>query len=125
MTTPSIVQKSLTELSELDYYYYHLSVVEVFMPSPLTPKLKELLACFMMVGKDNPATIFDTRNRKTVRNILKGKSQASISNQLDQLHSRGYLKKVGAHRYSLIPNLLPSDSGLQVYQIKLKQKMYE
>jgi len=116
----NVVQKTVRELNELQYHIMHISMVEMFMPHPLTPRQKEVLAHFMCLEKRRDV-MFLTKNRKTVLKLLGNKSQAYLSNLLGELEEKKYLVKENG-TYIINPVLVPHHSGKQVYQFKFEAK---
>jgi len=117
-----IIQKTLQK-SGKEYYKTHLNIINEFIPTRLTEKEIDVLACFMSL---EPSIIeedmFNTLARKMVKEQLDNLSAASLSNHLRSLIDKGYLiKNEITNRLKIIDNLFPHDT-MQGYQFKLVRK---
>lgn len=115
-----IIQKSILQLKGAEYYIYHLSIINPFLPVELTPKEREVLGTFMsfkgeLASKDR----FGTSFRKEVKRML-SMSDGGLSNHLISLKNKGAIKQ-GLHSLEIAPILFPEEKQ-QNYQFKIVQE---
>lgn len=116
-----IIQKGIIGLKDAQYYIYHLSIINPFLPVELTPREREVLGTFMsfkgdLAEKDR----FGTSFRKEVKNILK-MSDGGLSNHLSSLKDKGAIKEELGGVIVIAPILLPEEKQ-QFYQFKIVQE---
>lgn len=113
-----VIQKQLT-LGRNDYYVKHLSIVNVFLPTELTPKEIEVLAAFMSMEGDIASDRFGTSARKLVKRQLRI-SSGGLGNYMKSLKTKGFILNSDG-----IPTILPilhPQPIEQGYMFKLKRK---
>jgi hypothetical protein len=116
-----IIQKGIVGLKEAQYYIYHLSIINPFLPIELTPKEREVLGTFMsfkgdLADKDRFGTTF----RKEVKTLL-SMSDGGLSNHLTSLKSKGAIQENLQGIMQIAPILIPEDKQ-QFYQFKIIQE---
>lgn len=113
------IVKSL-ELEKSDYYSKHLSIVNVMLPTQLTPKEIEVLAAFMSLEGDIATDRFGTTARKMVMDQVGISSPGGLGNYLKSLKDKGFIK-VEDSQWTILPLLHPHPQQ-QGYMFKLKRK---
>ena len=113
-----IIQKSILELKGAEYYVYHLSIINPFLPVELTPKEREVLGTFMsfqgdLAEKDRFGTTF----RKEVKTML-SMSDGGLSNHISSLKSKGAIQEDLQGIVQIAAILLPEEKQ-QNYQFKI------
>jgi hypothetical protein len=113
-----IIQKAILQLKGAEYYIYHLSIINPFLPVELTPKEREVLGAFMsfkgdLAEKDRFGTTF----RKAVKEML-AMSNGGLSNHLSSLKSKGAIKEDLQGFLKIAEILLPEEKQ-QNYQFKI------
>ena len=112
-----IIQKSILGLKDINYYIYHLSIINPFLPVELTLKEREVLGTFMAFKEDlAKQDRFGTTFRKEVKWFLVI-SDAGLSNHLSSLKSKGAIKEEDG-KLVIMEVLLPEDKQ-QFYQFKI------
>jgi hypothetical protein len=116
-----IIQKAILQLKGAEYYIYHLSIINPFLPVELTPKEREVLGTFMsfkgdLAEKDR----FGTSFRKEVKTML-SMSDGGLSNHLTSLRSKGAIKEDLSGIIQIAAILLPEEKQ-QNYQFKIVQE---
>jgi hypothetical protein len=116
-----IIQKGIVGLKDAQYYIYHLSIINPFLPIELTPKEREVLGTFMsfkgdLAEKDRFGTTF----RKEVKKMLT-MSDGGLSNHLTSLRSKGAIKEDLTGIIQIATILLPEEKQ-QNYQFKIVQE---
>lgn len=116
-----IIQKGIVGLKDAQYYIYHLSIINPFLPIELTPKEREILGTFMsfkgdLAEKDRFGTTF----RKEVKKML-SMSDGGLSNHLSSLKSKGAIKEDLQGIVQIASILLPEERQ-QNYQFKIVQE---
>jgi hypothetical protein len=116
-----IIQKAILQLKGAEYYIYHLSIINPFLPIELTPKEREVLGTFMsfkgpLAEKDR----FGTSFRKEVKTML-SISDGGLSNHLSSLKSKGAIKEDLTGIIQVASILLPEEKQ-QFYQFKIVQE---
>jgi hypothetical protein len=116
-----IIQKGILGLKDAQYYIYHLSIINPFLPVELTPKEREVLGTFMsfkgdLANKDRFGTTF----RKEVKSVL-SVSDAGLSNHISSLKSKGAIKEGLSGNFIISDILLPEEKQ-QFYQFKIVQE---
>lgn len=116
-----IIQKSILQLKGAEYYIYHLSIINPFLPVELTPKEREVLGAFMsfkgdLADKDR----FGTSFRKAVKTML-SLSDGGLSNHLTSLKSKGAIQEDLQGVMQVAPILIPEEKQ-QFYQFKIVQE---
>ena len=116
-----IIQKSILQLKGAEYYTYHLSIINPFLPVELTPKEREVLGTFMSF-KGNLASRdrFGTSFRKEVKTML-SMSDGGLSNHISSLKSKGAIKEDLNGSIQIASILLPEEKQ-QNYQFKIVQE---
>lgn len=116
-----IIQKSILQLKGAEYYIYHLSIINPFLPVELTPKEREVLGTFMSFkGEIAENDRFGTTLRKLVKSTL-SMSDGGLSNHLSSLKSKGAIKEDLQGILQIAPILLPEERQ-QNYQFKIVQE---
>jgi hypothetical protein len=116
-----IIQKSILQLRGAEYYIYHLSIINPFLPVGLTPKEREVLGTFMSFkGELAEKDRFGTSFRKEVKNMLSLKD-GGLSNHLSSLKSKGAIKEDLNGSVQIASILLPEEKQ-QNYQFKIVQE---
>jgi len=113
-----IIQKGIVGLKDAQYYIYHLSIINPFLPIELTPKEREVLGTFMsfkgdLAEKDRFGTTF----RKEVKSIL-SMSDGGLSNHISSLKSKGAIREDLGGIIQVAGILLPEEKQ-QFYQFKI------
>lgn len=113
-----VIQKGIIGLKEAQYYIYHLSIINPFLPVELTPKERIVLGTFMsfkgdLADKDRFGTTF----RKEVKKMLT-MSDGGLSNHLSSLKSKGAIRGDLNGVIQIAEILLPEDKQ-QNYQFKI------
>ena len=116
-----IIQKAILQLKGAEYYIYHLSIINPFLPVELTPKEREVLGTFMsfkgdLADKDR----FGTSFRKEIKTML-SMSDGGLSNHLTSLRSKGAIKEDLSGVIQIATILLPEEKQ-QNYQFKIVQE---
>lgn len=116
-----IIQKGIVGLKDAQYYIYHLSIINPFLPIELTPKEREVLGNFMafkgdLAKKDR----FCSSYRKQVK-ITLGMSDGGLSNHLSSLKNKGAIKEDLNGTIQIASILLPEEKQ-QNYQFKIVQE---
>jgi len=115
-----IIQKGIVGLKEAQYYIYHLSIINPFLPIELTPKEREILGTFMSFKGDlAEKNRFGTTFRKEVKNILR-MSDGGLSNHLSSLKEKGAIREDLGGVIVIASILLPEEKQ-QFYQFKIVQ----
>lgn len=113
-----IIQKSILQLKGAEYYIYHLSIINPFLPVELTPKEREVLGTFMAFkGELAEKDRFGTSFRKEVKRLLK-MSDGGLSNHLTSLRGKGAIKEKLNGTLEVTEILLPEEKQ-QNYQFKI------
>jgi DNA-binding CsgD family transcriptional regulator len=113
-----IIQKSILQLRGAEYYVYHLSIINPFLPVALSPREIEVLGTFMSFkGELAEKDRFGTTFRKEVKKML-SMSAAGLSNHINSLKSKGAIKENLQGYLEIIDILLPEDKQ-QNYQFKI------
>jgi hypothetical protein len=113
-----IIQKSLLELKEAQYYIYHLNIINCFLPVELTPKEREVLGTFMSFkGEIAEKDRFGTYFRKEVKKAL-NLSSGGLGNYLRQLSDKKAIKENLDGTYTVEEFLFPEEKQ-QFYQFKI------
>lgn len=113
----AIKQKTL-HLSPIDYYTFHLTMVNTLFDPKLTLKEVEILAEFMVLDKSiTSVDMFNTYARRIVREKL-DISFSSLSNCLSCVRKKGYLHKNEITGIMSLDKLLLCDDKMQGYQFK-------
>ena len=116
-----IIQKGILGLKGAQYYVYHLSIINPFLPVELTPKERQVLGTFMSFkGELAEKDKFGTTFRKEVKSIL-GMSDGGLSNHLASLKAKGAIKEEEDGQIQISVILLPEE-GQQNYQFKIVQE---
>ena len=120
MHNRKILQRGILGLRGAEYYIYHLSIINPFLPVELTPKEKEVLGTFMsfegdLAEKDR----FGTTCRKIVKEKLK-MSDGGLTNHLTTLKEKEAIIEVNKV-WTVSSHLIPS-KGQQNYQFKITQE---
>ena len=116
-----IIQKGILGLKGANYYIYHLSIINPFLPVEITPKEREVLGHFMSFkGELAESNRFDTYFRKQVRAEL-NMSDGGLSNHISSLKRKGAIKEELTGAITIAPILLPEESQ-QFYQFKITQE---
>ena len=113
-----IIQKGIVGLKDAQYYIYHLSIINPFLPIELTPKEREVLGTFMsfkgdLAEKDRFGTTF----RKEVKKML-SISDGGLSNHLSALKSKGAIREELGGLIQIASILLPEEKQ-EFYQFKI------
>lgn len=113
-----IIQKGIIGLKDAQYYIYHLSIINPFLPVELTPKEREVLGTFMsfkgdLAEKDRFGTTF----RKEVKKML-AMSDGGLSNHITSLKSKGAIQENLSGIMQIASILIPEDKQ-QFYQFKI------
>lgn len=115
-----IIQKGILGLKDAQYYIYHLSIINPFLPIELTPKEREVLGTFMSFkGELAVKDRFGTSFRKEVKNML-AISDGGLSNHLSALKNKGAIKEDLNGTIQIASILLPEEKQ-QFYQFKIVQ----
>lgn len=115
-----IIQKGIVGLKDAQYYIYHLSIINPFLPIELTPKEREVLGTFMSFkGELAEKDRFGTTFRKEVKTML-SMSDGGLSNHLSSLRGKGAIREV-LGVIEIAPILLPEEKQ-QNYQFKIVQE---
>ena len=119
-----IIQKGIVGLKDAQYYIYHLSIINPFLPIELTPKEREVLGTFMsfkgdLAEKDRFGTTF----RKEVKSIL-SMSDGGLSNHISSLKSKGAIRDDLNGIIQVASILLPEEKQ-QFYQFKIVKFVYK
>jgi DNA-binding MarR family transcriptional regulator len=115
-----IIQKSILQLKGAEYYIYHLSIINPFLPVELSPREIEVLGTFMSFkGELAEKDRFGTTFRKELKRLL-SMSDAGLSNHLASLKSKGAIKD-NLSSFQIAPILLPEEKQ-QNYQFKIVQE---
>ena len=113
-----IIQKSILELKGAEYYVYHLSIINPFLPVELTPKEREVLGTFMSFqGELAEKDRFGTTFRKEVNTML-SMSDGGLSNHISSLKSKGAIQEDLQGIVQIATILLPEEKQ-QNYQFKI------
>ena len=113
-----IIQKSILGLTGLDYYTYHLGIINSFLKEELTPKEREVLGAFMSFkGELVESNRFETLFRKKVREIL-NISHGGLSNYLKALKDKGAIVEGEDGILKIVEELFPTEPH-QFYQFKI------
>ena len=116
-----IIQKGIIGLKGAQYYIYHLSIINPFLPVELTPKEREVLGTFMSFkGELSEKDRFGTSFRKEVK-VLLSISDGGLSNHLTSLKSKGAIKEDLQGIVQIASILLPEERQ-QNYQFKIVQE---
>lgn len=116
-----IIQKSILQLKGAEYYIYHLSIINPFLPIELTPKEREVLGTFMSFKGDlAEKERFGTSFRKVVKTML-SLSDGGLSNHLTSLKSKGAIQEDLHGIMQVAPILIPEEKQ-QFYQFKIVQE---
>jgi hypothetical protein len=115
-----IIQKSILQLKGAEYYVYHLSIINPFLPVELTPKEREVLGTFMSFkGELAEKDRFGTTFRKEVKSML-SMSDGGLSNHISSLKSKGAIQEDLQGIVQIAPILIPEEKQ-QFYQFKIVQ----
>lgn len=116
-----IIQKGILGLRGAEYYTYHLSIINPFLPVELTPKEREVLGTFMAFkGELAEKDRFGTTFRKEVKKML-SMSDGGLSNHLSSLRSKGAIRENLKGILEIVEILLPEEKQ-QNYQFKIVQE---
>lgn len=116
-----IIQKSILQLKGAEYYIYHLSIINPFLPVELTPKEREVLGTFMSFkGELAQQDRFGTSFRKAVKSML-SMSDGGLSNHISSLKSKGAIQEDLQGIMQIAPILIPEEKQ-QFYQFKIVQE---
>ena len=116
-----IIQKSILQLKSAEYYIYHLSIINPFLPVELTPKEREVLGTFMSFkGELAQQDRFGTSFRKAVKSML-SMSDGGLSNHISSLKSKGAIQEDLQGIMQIAPILIPEERQ-QFYQFKIVQE---
>jgi hypothetical protein len=116
-----IIQKGIIGLKDAQYYIYHLSIINTFLPVELTPKEREVLGTFMSFkGELAEKDRFGTTFRKEVKTKL-SMSDGGLSNHLTSLKSKGAIQENLQGIMQIVPILIPEEKQ-QFYQFKIVQE---
>lgn len=116
-----IIQKSILQLKGAEYYIYHLSIINPFLPVELTPKEREVLGTFMSFkGELAQQDRFGTSFRKAVKSML-SMSDGGLSNHISSLKSKGAIQEDLQGIMQIAPILIPEERQ-QFYQFKIVQE---
>ena len=116
-----IIQKAILQLKGAEYYIYHLSIINPFLPVELTPKEREVLGTFMSFkGELAEKDRFGTSFRKEVKRML-AMSDGGLSNHISSLKSKGAIKEDLQGIVQIAAILLPEEKQ-QNYQFKIVQE---
>jgi hypothetical protein len=116
-----IIQKGILGLKEAQYYIYHLSIINPFLPIELTPKEREVLGTFMSFkGELATKDRFGTSFRKEVKSML-SISDGGLSNHLSALKGKGAIKE-DLNGFIQIASILLPEEKQQFYQFKIVQE---
>jgi len=116
-----IIQKGIIGLKDAQYYIYHLSIINPFLPIELTPKEREVLGNFMAFkGELADKNRFGTSFRKEVK-VKLGMSDGGLSNHLSSLKEKGAIREDLGGVIVIAPILLPEEKQ-QFYQFKIVQE---
>jgi hypothetical protein len=116
-----IIQKGLLGLKGAEYYIYHLSIINTFLPVEITPKEREVLGHFMSFkGEEAEQNRFGTMFRKKVKSTL-SLSDGGLSNHISALRNKGAIKEELSGVITIAPLLLPEEKQ-QFYQFKIVQE---
>lgn len=116
-----IIQKSILQLKSAEYYIYHLSIINPFLPVELTPKEREVLGTFMSFkGELAEKDRFGTTFRKEVKKML-SMSDGGLSNHISSLKSKGAIQEDLQGILQIAAILIPEDKQ-QNYQFKIVQE---
>lgn len=110
-----VIQKQL-KLGKEQYYIKHLSIVNVFLPTELTPKEIEVIANFMSLEGDIAKERFGTSARKLVMEQM-NISPGGLGNYMKSLKNKGFIIE-NDDSTTILPILHP-DSTEQGYMFKL------
>jgi DNA-binding MarR family transcriptional regulator len=101
------------------YYHKHLQILNVFLPVSLTNREIDILSEFLSL---DPSIIEDDRFNTLARKRVKKKldiSNANLSNNLNSMVKKGYLKRsTVTGKLTINPLVLPQ-KGEQIYMFKL------
>jgi hypothetical protein len=115
-----IIQKSILQLKEAEYFIYHLSIINPFLPVELTPKEKQVLGTFMSFSGDiAEKNRFGTTCRKIVKEKL-NMSDGGLSNHLAKLKEKEAIIEV--NNMLVISSFLVPSKKQQNYQFKIRQE---
>ena len=116
-----IIQKSILQLKGAEYYVYHLSIINPFLPVALSPREIEVLGCFMSFkGELAEKDRFGTTFRKEVKRLL-SMSDAGLSNHITSLRSKGAIQEDLQGIVQIAAILIPEEKQ-QFYQFKIVQE---
>lgn len=104
-------------LETLEYYKTHLSIVNCLLPVKITNKEIEVLALYMYFSKSLEDDRFGTNTKKLIRERLE-LSHQGLSNYMNSLISKGFLRVNNSKEISILPILHP-DANQQTYMLKL------
>jgi len=100
------------KLTKLKYYKKHLSLLNVILPTKLTPKELEVLAMFMSFEGELANERFGTTARKLVKDKL-NLSPGGLGNYLNSLKEKKFI----SNEDSILPILFPNNNQ-QLYQFQ-------
>ena len=116
-----IIQKGIVGIKGAQYYIYHLSIINPFLPVELTPKEREVLGTFMSFkGELAEKDRFGTSFRKEVKSTL-SMSDGGLSNHLSSLKNKGAIKE-DLNGIIQVANILLPEEKQQNYQFKIVQE---
>lgn len=116
-----IIQKGILGLKGAEYYIYHLSIINPFLPRELTPKEREVLGTFMSFqGNVVRADVFGTSYRKDVK-VLLGMSDGGLTNHLTSLKKKGAIRDEEDGTTTIAEILMPEEKQ-QFYQFKITKE---
>ena len=110
-----ILSKELL-LPREEYYERHLGILNVLLPSKMTPKELQVLAAFMSLDSDNKNR-FGPNSKKTVMKRL-SVSPSGLSNYLQSLKKKGFVYHNEEGDLNIL-NIIVANSEEQLYQFKL------
>lgn len=113
------------ELDKQKYYEKHLSIVSCLLPTHLTPKEIEILACFLSLDKSLIETdMFNAESRKRVM-FMKKLSAGGLGNYLKSMIDKKVIdKNPDTNKMKIKPFLLPNDKtqGFKLLLVNLDEK---
>lgn len=119
-----VIRKSLSDLSEKDYYNKHLQIINQILPVQMTNKEVEVLASFMSLGGDIiKKDRLGTTARKIVMNQL-SISPGGLGNYLKSLKNKGFIF-YNDFNVLVIKEILFPEKERQGYQFKIEQNIIE
>lgn len=116
--------RKIVQLSKLDYYETHLSLLNCLLPTrkdkpndgKLTPTEIKVLAAFMSIEGELAQYRFETLGRKIVKEKL-NLTSAGLSNYTGNMEKKGFL--ISTENSTTIWPILVPDQDEQMYMFKL------